>query len=99
MMNLPRPRVLLVGVIASVVMSLGLAVPSVAVRTPAAAPEPSQVAAGNPRLQALLDELVANGASGVLARVDDGRHSWRLASGAARLDPRQALRPGARFRV
>jgi D-alanyl-D-alanine carboxypeptidase len=46
-------------------------------------------AAGNPRLQALLDELVANGAGGVVARVDDGIHSWRLASGAARLEPPQ----------
>jgi D-alanyl-D-alanine carboxypeptidase len=53
----------------------------------------------NPRLQALLDELVAAGAPGVLAMVDDGQHTWRLSSGAGRLDPRQPLWPGARFRV
>jgi D-alanyl-D-alanine carboxypeptidase len=53
----------------------------------------------NGRLQALLDELVAAGASGALARVDDGTHTWRLASGAARLHPRVPLRPSARFRV
>lgn len=54
---------------------------------------------GNPRLQTLLDELVATGASGALALIDDGDRSWRLASGAARLDPYQQLRPGARFRA
>jgi D-alanyl-D-alanine carboxypeptidase len=91
-----RLRGLLVGVIASLVLSLGLVVP-----VPAAVPTISPTAAtgGNPRLQALLDELVANGASGALALVDDGRHVWRLSSGAARLDPYQALRPGARFRI
>src|SRR3954470_22009929 len=93
MTRLSQLRVLLVGVVASVVMSLGVAVPSVA--DTAAAP----ARVGNPRLQALLDELVTNGASGALARVDDGQHTWRLASGAARLDPRQPLRPAARFRV
>jgi D-alanyl-D-alanine carboxypeptidase len=54
---------------------------------------------GNPRVQALLDELVANGASGALALVDDGDRTWRLDSGAARLEPYQPLRPAARFRV
>jgi D-alanyl-D-alanine carboxypeptidase len=34
-----------------------------------------------------------------LARVDDGQHTWRLASGAARLEPRQPLTPAARYRV
>jgi hypothetical protein len=47
----------------------------------------------NARLQALLDELVATGASGAIAPVDDGRHTWQLASGVARLDPHPALRP------
>lgn len=71
----------------------------------AAAVSPAPAAAvtarqpGNPRLQALLDDLVANGASGALARVDDGHHTWRLAAGAARLDPRQPLTPAARLRV
>lgn len=61
---------------------------------PTAAP-----ASANPRLQALLDELVAAGAPGVLAVVDDGQHTWRLSSGAGRLDPRRPLSPAARFRV
>ena len=47
----------------------------------------------------MLDELVDKGASGAVARVDDGRRTWRLASGAARLDPRVRMRPSARFRV
>jgi D-alanyl-D-alanine carboxypeptidase len=68
--------------------------------TPASAdPGSAATVAGNARLQALLDELVANGASGALARVDDGRHTWTLASGAARLEPRQRLLPQARFRI
>jgi hypothetical protein len=44
-------------------------------------------------------ELVANGATGALARVDDGRHTYRMANGAARLEPRQPLTPAARFRA
>jgi CubicO group peptidase (beta-lactamase class C family) len=52
----------------------------------------------NAPLQALLDELVATGASGAIARVDDGRHTWQLARGSARLDPHEPLRPSARFR-
>src|SRR5689334_13455427 len=43
--------------------------------------------------------LVAAGASGVELRVDDGRRTTRLASGAARLDPRLPMRPDARVRV
>jgi D-alanyl-D-alanine carboxypeptidase len=50
-------------------------------------------------LQALLDDVVAAGASGITLRVDDGRRTTRLAAGAARLDPRVPLRPGARVRV
>lgn len=50
-------------------------------------------------LQAMLDQMVASGATGALARVDDGERTWQLASGAARLEPRQALRPDARFRI
>jgi D-alanyl-D-alanine carboxypeptidase len=50
-------------------------------------------------LQAALDAVVAAGASGISLRVDDGRRSTRLAAGAARLDPRIPMRPGARVRV
>ncbi|HEU0101769.1 MAG TPA: serine hydrolase domain-containing protein [Mycobacteriales bacterium] len=51
------------------------------------------------RLQALLDELVANGASGAYALVNDGSGTTRLASGAATLAPRRALEPDARVRA
>jgi D-alanyl-D-alanine carboxypeptidase len=81
---------LLTALCAALVLPIGLVTPSTAAAAPPAA---------NPTLQALLDELVANGATGVLARVDDGRHTYRLASGAARLEPRQPLTPTARFRV
>ncbi|HEY5878045.1 MAG TPA: serine hydrolase domain-containing protein [Nakamurella sp.] len=68
---------------------------------PAAAKVPSIAARpDHTRLQALLDELVINGAPGVLAFVDDGPGpAWRGASGAARLDPRIPLRAAARFRA
>jgi D-alanyl-D-alanine carboxypeptidase len=79
---------------ALVLLVAGALSPVPAAAAPTAAPPPA-----NPRLQALLDELVANGASGALARVDDGRHTWRLAAGSARLEPRQPLTPAARFRV
>lgn len=83
-------------------VSLGVALvlPAGLLTSPASAVAAAAPAsADNARLQALLDELVANGASGVVARVDDGRHSWRLAAGAARLEPRQPMRPEARFRA
>lgn len=90
-----RFRVLL----ASLSVALALPVTLVTSSATAVATAPASAATGNPTLQALLDELVANGASGALARVDDGQHTWRLASGAARLEPRQPMRPAARFRA
>jgi D-alanyl-D-alanine carboxypeptidase len=51
------------------------------------------------QLQAALDGVVAAGASGVVLRVDDGRRTYRLASGKARLDPPQAMDPVAKIRV
>jgi D-alanyl-D-alanine carboxypeptidase len=80
---------LLTALCAAVVLPVSLVAPPAAATPPAA----------NPTLQALLDELVANGATGALARLDDGQHTYRLASGAARLEPRQPLTPAARFRV
>jgi D-alanyl-D-alanine carboxypeptidase len=50
-------------------------------------------------LQAMLDQLVANGATGAIALVDDGPRTRRLASGAARLEPYQPMHPSARVRV
>src|SRR3954468_4066681 len=50
-------------------------------------------------LQRALDDVVAAGASGMTLRVDDGRRSYRLASGQARPGPGRAMRPAARLRV
>jgi D-alanyl-D-alanine carboxypeptidase len=90
---------LLAGLLAPAPAAAATASASAAAATASASAAASARPPGNPRLQALLDELVANGASGALARVDDGRHTWRLAAGAARLEPRQRLTPAARFRV
>ena len=51
------------------------------------------------QLQAALDDVVAAGASGVTLRVDDGRRTYRSASGQARLDPPQPLYSVAKIRV
>ncbi|MCY1137003.1 serine hydrolase [Actinoplanes sp. Pm04-4] len=66
---------------------------------PATAAAPASAARGDPALQAALDDVVAAGGTGALAVVDDGRRTIQLTSGVARLEPRQALRPSARFRV
>jgi D-alanyl-D-alanine carboxypeptidase len=77
------------------VLVFGLTLPG----TQALAAGPARPGSDNVRLQMLLDELVTQGASGALARVDAGNRTWLLASGAARLQPRQTLTPTARFRV
>ena len=74
---------------------LAAAVPTLTAAPDAvAAPQP-----GTEELQAALDGVVAAGATGISLRVDDGHHTIRLASGAARLDPRVPMRPDARLRV
>ncbi len=99
MARMPKLRALVLSLGAAVLL-LGLLAPPVTAGAASAATTGTASAAGaNPRLQALLDELVANGASGAVALVDDGTRTWRLASGAAVLDPRIPLRPGARFRI
>ena len=55
--------------------------------------------AANSRLQDLLDQLVNHGATGVLARVDDGRQVRRYASGRLRLGSGRPATTRARFRV
>ncbi len=87
-------HLLLVTVCAALVLPIGAAVPA----APATAAPPS-IRAGDAPLQALLDELVAAGASGALAVVDDGQRTVRVASGVARLQPAQPLTPEARFRA
>ena len=96
MTRIRTTRTLLIGLATALLLVVALLTPTVTQGTTA---KPEASSAGNPRLQALLDELVDRGASGAIARVDDGRHTWRLASGAARLDPRVRMRPSARFRV
>src|SRR3954447_8981258 len=86
-------RVLPVGLASVLLLLVGLLSPPVT----QGATTPSAVR--NARLQGVLDELVATGASGAIARGDDGAHTWRLASGAARLDPPVSMRPSARFRI
>ena len=85
----------IVAVFAVLLLTIGLTVSPTAVASPAAA-HPDDA-----RLQALLDELVVDGAPGVLALVDDGGPgpAWTGASGQARMDPRVALYVSARFRV
>ena len=63
-----------------------------------AATEPAAGAADQP-LQSLLDAVVAAGATGVIARVDDGHHVTALTSGSARLQPQRALRVSDSARV
>ena len=84
--------------LATVCATLALSTGAMVAPTPALAVPPS-APSGDAELQALLDELVAAGASGALAVVDDGQRTWRVASGAARLQPRQPLTVDARFRV
>ncbi len=75
-----------------------LTVPLMLTTTPAATAAPAAPPTDR-ELQAALDAVVAAGASGVVVRVDDGRRTSRLAAGAARLEPRLAMRPDARVRV
>src|SRR3982750_4841280 len=64
-------RVSTVGLASALLLLVSLLTPPV---TQGATTTPSPV--HNARLQALLDELVATGASGAIARVDDGEHTW-----------------------
>ena len=84
----------LVALSTAMLVAVGLTV------APAAAASPAATHLDGARLRALLDELVTDGAPGVLALVDDGPGpAWTGASGQARLDPRVPLRGSARFRV
>jgi D-alanyl-D-alanine carboxypeptidase len=98
----PRLPALLSGPLTALVLLVGVAAPPArAADGTGQLPAPQVPAPQLParQLQALLDSLVAKGAPGALAVVDDGRTRIRLASGAARLLPREPLRPDARFRV
>ncbi len=64
----------------------------------AVAPTPISGTAPDP-VQAVLDQLVTEGATGAMALVDDGERTWRLASGVARIRPHRELDPDLRFRV
>jgi D-alanyl-D-alanine carboxypeptidase len=99
--RLPGRRPVLVAGLAAAMLLPGLVPARAAGATPAVGtgPRTAAVAAGNLRLQGLLDELVADGATGVLAVVSDGRRIWRQASGVARLDPSLPLTTAARFRI
>jgi D-alanyl-D-alanine carboxypeptidase len=79
------------GLITSVPASATAALP---VANPAHRSDPSAA-----QLQQALDDVVAAGASGVTLRVDDGRRTYRLASGQARREPPERMRPDDRFRA
>lgn len=98
-LHMPGARTRLVRGVVTVSAAALVAVSLVAPASARAADSPPTRAQSD-QLQGLLDEIVALGAPGVLAFVDDGSGpAWRGASGAARLDPRVPLRPSARFRV
>nr|WP_269204737.1 serine hydrolase domain-containing protein [Motilibacter deserti] len=50
-------------------------------------------------MQAALEDVVAAGASGAVALVDDGTRAWQQATGLARLDPAQAWRRDEKLRI
>lgn len=87
----PRPVLAVLAVLAAAVTTL------TAASGPAVAAQPGPPT--DAELQAMLDRVVAAGASSAALRVDDGRRTVRLAAGAARLDPRVPMRPDARGRV
>jgi D-alanyl-D-alanine carboxypeptidase len=93
-----RGRAPLVGLAAAALLPLCPS-PASASPTPTSPAPAATAAAENLRLQALLDELVANGASGALAVVGDGRQIWYQSSGVARQSPPSSLTTAARFRA
>lgn len=83
--------------LAGTLLAGGLLSPAAA--GPTSAPAARTTTAAGSGLQGLLDELVANGATGVLARVDDGRRVRSYASGTVRIGSGRPETVGARFRV
>jgi D-alanyl-D-alanine carboxypeptidase len=67
--------------------------------TERAASTASAAAPTDAELREALDAIVAAGATGAALRVDDGANTVRLASGVARRNPEEPLRPEARVRV
>src|SRR5512144_2767426 len=95
-----RPRAVLSGAVTALVLLVGVAAPPARAADGTGQPALTQEAPRlQAQLQAQLDSLVAKGAPGALAVVGDGRTALRLASGVARVEPRQPMRPNARFRV
>jgi D-alanyl-D-alanine carboxypeptidase len=90
------------GAVASVAIGLVVALAGPAVARSDQAPTAVGSVRSDPiaqELQAALDDVVAAGASGVTLRVDDGKRTYRLASGQSRLKPPQRMRPEAKIRV
>lgn len=79
--------------------ALALATPARTAPAPGAAPAAGRAGTPLPPLQALLDQLVAEGATGVLARVDDGTKVRSYASGTLQRGSGNPETPAARFRV
>jgi D-alanyl-D-alanine carboxypeptidase len=93
-----RLRVARVAAVVAVGMVTALAGPVIAAPAAESAVRSDSDPAAR-ELQSALDAVVAAGASGVTLRVDDGSHSYRLASGRARLEPPQRMYPSAKLRV
>ncbi|MGE5763870.1 MAG: hypothetical protein ACM3ZF_08365 [Mycobacterium leprae] len=89
-----RPRAVLSGAVTALVLLVGVAALPARASDGTGQPAPTQEARQlQAQLQAQLDSLVAKGVPGALAVVGDGRTTLRLASGAARVEPRQPMRP------
>lgn len=78
---------------------LAAALPLLAGAAPGTASTVSPEAATTTGLQAALDQLVADGAPGVLALRRDGSQVWRAASGVSDVDSGAAMRTVDRFRI
>jgi D-alanyl-D-alanine carboxypeptidase len=91
-------RILLAGFATAAVLPVTPAAATAPPAAPARAAAPA-AAGADPLLQGILDGIVATGATGVLARVDDGTGTARLSAGKAQLEPVREMAPDARFRV
>lgn len=100
-----RAVAVLVGGVTAALLATDLAPAREAAPTPPAAHATSDQHAGSPHrtaypeVQRALEEMVAAGAPGVLARVDDGEQHWVGTSGVADLESGEPVPREGRFRV
>lgn len=82
-------------ILAAALLTPGVLAPAVA----SAAPPPTNERTSEVRLEHELDTVVAAGATGVTAEVDNGRHVTRASSGVAERGSMRPVPVNARFRV